>query len=62
MLQNWDLNKPTFVTENFNERRLPQASTCHLIINWTVSSRETENELVERLKIALKDTNGFELE
>jgi hypothetical protein len=49
----------TFVSD---ERRLPQTSTCHKIINWTISSEESENELVERFKIAIKDTKGFELE
>lgn len=52
----------TFVTENYFERRLPQASTCQKIINWTIFWEENENDLVERFNTAIKDTKGFELE
>ena len=52
----------TVVTENYYKRRLPQASTCHKIINWTIFDDESEEELVERFKTALKETQGFELE
>lgn len=51
----------TFITDNRMERRLPQASTCHTIVNWHISRDESEYELIERFKMALKETQGFEL-